>query len=158
MNKKKILVVYFSHSGNTEKIAKAISKEIEGDIMKIIPKKPYPSDYNACVLQAKKEESKKTRPDIMDNTKALADYDTIYLGYPCWWGTAPMPVFTYLEQHDFTEKVIYPFTTHGGSGFARSISDIKESAHGADVKDGFSIHDNHINTCLDELRIWLTKH
>ena len=125
---KKILVAYFSHTGenygvgvikkgNTAILAEAIAKEKDAALFEIKEVKPYPEGYQACVDQAKEEQVKKARPAIKETVKNLADYDVIFLGFPNWWGDMPMPVYTFLEQTgSFAGKTIIPFCTHEGSG------------------------------------------
>lgn len=153
---KKSLVVYFSYSGNTEKIANLIAQETAADTFEIVPVNAYPADYDACVDLASEEKSQKARPEIKDTVSNLDTYDTIYLGYPCWWGTAPMITFTFLESYDMRGKTIIPFTTHGGSGFGSSVNDIKTVASGAEVsEDGLSIRDSEVDNSRDTISSWI---
>lgn len=153
---KKALVVYFSYSGNTEVIANTIISETQADAYEIIPVTAYPTDYDSRVDLASEEKAQNARPDFQNKLESLEAYDTIYLGYPCWWGTAPMITFTFLEHYNFTDKTIIPFTTHGGSGFGSSISDIKTTVPDANViADGLSIRDTEVESSEQAVKNWL---
>ncbi len=152
----KSLVVYFSYSGNTEKVAQLIAQGTSSDIFEIVPEKAYPEDYDECVDLASEEKAANARPAIKNDVENIDQYDTIYVGYPCWWGTSPMVIFTFLESHDFSGKTIIPFTTHGGSGFGSSISDISNVVKGATVnEDGLSIQDTNVDNCEGIVSDWL---
>lgn len=153
---KKSLVVYFSYSGNTEKIANLIAQEIDADTFEIVPVHAYPSDYDECVDLASDEKSQNARPQFEGSVSNMDTYDTIYLGYPCWWGTAPMITFTFLESYDMSGKTIIPFTTHGGSGFGSSVNDIRASASEAVISEnGLSIRDSEVDSSTDTVSSWI---
>lgn len=118
---KKILVVYFSHSGNTKVIANQIKDLTDGDIFEILPTKAYPSDYQACVDQAKKEINANYKPALKTKLKSISSYDIIFVGSRRWATMAP-PVATFLSSYDFTGKTIVPFMTHEGSRMGRYAS------------------------------------
>lgn len=136
----KILVAYFSHTGRTKALAQQIQSRTGGDIHQIIPSKPYPENYRQSTNLAKKEQIENARPAISGSVANMASYDVIFLGYPCWWGTMPMALFTFLESYNFSGKTIIPFTTHGGSGWARGPADIAKLAPNAILKEGFALH------------------
>lgn len=104
--------------GNTEKIADMIAEITGADLFKIEQKVPYAADYNTCIEEAKKDLQTKARPELVNMPENLDRYDEIYLGYPNYWGTMPMAVYTFLESFDFTGKKIHPFCTHEGSGLS----------------------------------------
>ena len=126
--------------GNTEKAAKMIADMTGADLFKIEQKIPYAADYNTCIAQAKEDQ-----------------YDEIYLGYPNYWGTMPMAVYTFLESYDFTGKKIHPFCTHEGSGLSNTESDIKKSAKGAVIEKGIAIHGSSVDQAKDVLERWIQK-
>lgn len=102
--------------GNTE-VAAGIIKELTGaDLFKLEQLKPYARDYNECIAQAQADQRQNARPDLKSFPETLDEYDVIYLGYPNYWSTMPMAVFTFLEHFDFSGKTIKPFCTHEGSG------------------------------------------
>jgi flavodoxin len=113
---KKILVAYFSHSGNTREIANQIHKSADGDIFEIQSVNPYPHDYDAVVEQAKQELKSGHKPALKTKMENIKSYDLGFIGYPIWWGTFPAPVKTFLSEYDFSGKTIVPFCTHEGSG------------------------------------------
>lgn len=126
--------------GNTE-IAAGIMKELTGaDIFKIEQAKPYSKGYNDCIEEARADQQRDARPELSAYPDSLEIYDVIYLGFPNYWSTMPMAVFTFLEHFDFTGKTIKPFCTHEGSGMGSSIADIKRLCPGAKVEKGLAIH------------------
>ncbi len=141
--------------GNTEKVAKMIAEITGADLFKIEQKVPYAVDYNTCVEQAKKDLQTKARPELVHIPENLDQYDEIYLGYPNYWGTMPMAVYTFLEMFDFTGKKIYPFCTHEGSGLSSTENDIKSTAMGAEVYKGLSIYGNRVDDARNIVERWL---
>ena len=125
---------------------------------KINPETDYPTNYQEMVTLAQNEKSSNARPSIKDPLTDISNYDTILLGYPIWHGDLPNIVMTQLEMLDFEGKTIYPFNTHEGSGLGRSISDIKNSAPKADVKDGFALRgtDARKEDSHESIRNWLS--
>ena len=166
MSKK--LVVYFSHKGenyskgrivnlekgNTKIAAEIISSIIEADIFEIVADKKYPIKYDNCIEIAKKELRENSRPKLKDNID-IKEYDIIFVGYPNWWGTMPMPVWTFLEEKDFTNKKVLPFCTHEGSGLGKSESDIKKMTGGAEVLKGLAINGSEVNNSEKQIKKWL---
>ena len=147
---KKILVVYFSRTGeeynvgnitkgNTAIVAEYIAQKTGADTFEIKAAKPYPDEYEACTELAKKELESNTRPAIEKNIDNLAQYDTIFLGYPIWWGAVPRVLLTFLEANDFSGKTIIPFCTHGGSGLAGTEREIADACPNAKVLDGLAV-------------------
>ena len=126
---KKVLVAYFSRTGeqysvgnitegNTAIIAKIIAEKTNGDLFEIkVAKDNYPKGYTELTEYAKAEMNQNARPEIVGNVDNFEQYDTIFIGYPIWWGDKPMPVYTFLDSHDFKGKTIIPFCTHEGSGY-----------------------------------------
>ncbi len=134
-----VLTAYFSWSGNTKRLAQIIHRKIGGDLFEIIPEKPYPTDYNVCVDQAKLEQQKGARPRLKGRVADMARYSTIFLGYPNWWASIPMPVASFLEQYTFSGKNIIPFVSHGGGGTGKSISAIKALCPTAKILKPFAV-------------------
>ena len=125
----KTLVVYFSATGHTANVANAIAKTLNATIVEIVPAQPYVGadlDWQAKHSRASKEHADPaSRPAIQEANLALAPFDTIYLGFPIWWGEAPHIILTYIESHNFSGKKIVLFATSGGSGFGNTVADIQ---------------------------------
>jgi len=133
------LVVYFSWSGNTEEMASYLADQVDGDLLEIEPKTAYPTDYNECGDVAKIERDENARPEIANLPDSIGEYDTILVGYPIWWHTAPMIIGTFLESYDLTGKEVYPFTQSASMDteqFEQSISFVREAASDANVHNG----------------------
>jgi flavodoxin len=154
-DKNKILVAYFSHSGNTQEIARQIHESIGGDIFEIVAVDPYPRDYDAVVAQARKELDEEYRPRLKTNVKNMEAYNVVFVGHPNWWGTMPMPVATFLSGYDFSGKTIAPFCTHEGSGLGRSVADIKGLCPQSTVTDGLAVRGGGVRKAQDEVSGWL---
>lgn len=137
----KTLLVYFSWStsGNTEKMASYIQEQTNGDLFEIEPLNPYPTDYEECGDVALVERDENARPEIANLPDSIEEYDTIFIGYPIWWHTAPMIIGTFLENYDLSGVEVYPFTQSASmdrSQFENSMEFVRESAAGANVHDG----------------------
>ena len=118
-----MLILYFSHSGNTRNVAEQIHGRVGGDMIELKTVVPYPRDYNAVVEQAQREQQNDARPQIAAEIPNIEKYHTIFIGFPNWWGTIPMPFFTLLEKYDVGSRTVIPFCTHEGSRFGRSEQD-----------------------------------
>lgn len=141
--------------GNTETIAKMIAQLTGADLFKIEQKIPYAKDYRTCIAQAKKDLIDNARPEILDMPSNLDQYDEIYLGYPNYWGTMPMAVYTFLESFNFKGKIIHPFCTHEGSGLSSTIDDIRKMVDGATVAEGLSIKGSEVNEAKSIVEEWI---
>lgn len=151
------LIVYFSQTGNTQKVAELIAGNVEADIFRIEPETPYTDDYNELLDVAQSEKSANARPAIAGELANLAAYDTVFLGWPCWWGTCPMIMLSFLEQYDLSGKTIVPFTTSGGSGFGTSLSDMQAVCTDALWMDGLSVGDGSVDNAGDTVANWLIE-
>ncbi len=149
MNTKKILVAFFSRTGenyavgrieqgNTHIVAELIASATGGTLFRIEPATPYPDDYRACTEVAQREKRSKARPTLVGEI-AAEEYDVIFLGYPNWWGDLPMPVYTFLERHDWQGKVVIPFCTHEGSGLSDTENRLRTACRGASVLNGLAV-------------------
>ena len=132
--------------GNTEKAAQMLAGLTGGELYKIEQAQPYSEDYQVCIAQAKADLQKKARPEVLELPDDLDAYDEIYLGYPNYWGTMPMAVYTFLEHYDFTGKTIHPFCTHEGSGLSGTVEDIRKAAPGATVTAGLAIRGSSVDS------------
>ncbi|MDE6200711.1 MAG: flavodoxin [Clostridiales bacterium] len=126
--------------GNTEIVAEFIQKAVGGDLFEVETVKPYSQDYYECIDEAQKELRAGARPELKRYPENLEGYDIIFVGYPNWWGTMPMAMFTLLEKYDLSGKKIVPFCTNEGSGMGSSERDLKKICVGAEVAKGLAIH------------------
>ena len=169
--KPKTLVAYFSRAGNnyvggtivnlpvgnTEVIAKMIHEVTGGDLFHIEAVKPYPEDYTETTDVAKEELRARARPKLTGRVESMASYDRIILGYPNWWGTMPMPVYTFLEEYNLAGKTLVPFCTHEGSGLGHSVADIRKTCPRSTVRDGLAIRGGEVTNAKDEVARWLRE-
>ena len=154
---KKILVVYFSHTGNTREIANQIHKKVGGDIFEIQSVKPYPDDYDTVVKQAREELDSGYKPALKAKVENIDSYDVIFIGYPNWWGTFPAPVKTFLSSYDLSGKIIVPFCTNEGSGLGNSVSDIVKLCPKSKLLNGLAIRGSTVKTAQDKVSEWLRE-
>lgn len=137
---KKTLIAYFSASGETAKLAKTLADATGGDLFEIRPETAYTSaDLNWMDKKSRSTvemQDKSSRPAIAAPCSNLADYDTIFVGFPIWWYVAPTIINTFLESSDFSGKKIVLFATSGGSGFGKTVANLKDSAPGATIVEG----------------------
>ncbi|MCI6993386.1 flavodoxin [uncultured Methanobrevibacter sp.] len=143
--------------GNTEVITDYIQEFTGADLFKVEPKVPYPESYMECTEVAKKERKDDARPEIKESVGDISSYDTIYIGFPNWWGTLPMPMWTQLEQLDFSGKTVKPFVTHEGSGFGRSLKDLDDLCKGAEIMNGLSIPGANVYNSKDTVKLWVDE-
>lgn len=171
MENKKILVAYFSRTGenygvgniskgNTHIIADMIAADTGGETFEIKPVKAYPDEYQACVDVARAEKDTDSRPEIQEDIR-IEDYDIIFLGYPNWWGDMPMPVYTFMERHAWSGKTVIPFCTHEGSGLSGTEDKIRQTCKGATVKSGLAVRGSTAQNSQQEAKksveSWLKK-
>ena len=159
IDQSKMLIIYFTRTGNTEIFSDYIKELSNITSYKIVPTTPYPQDYNQMLTIAREEQSNGARPEIQNPLTDISKYDNILLGYPIWYSHIPNIVITQLEKLDFTNKNIYPFNTHGGSGVGSSLNDIKQYAKGANVKNGFPITGDSVRNnkedSIEKIEDWL---
>lgn len=154
MSNKKVLIAYYSYSGNTKRVAEKIQQLTNGDIFEIVPKKAYPNNYNDVVNLAKDEKQKDIKPELTDNGN-VKDYDIIFIGTPVWWYTMASPVKTFISNNDFSGKTIVPFCTHGGGGASSTYIDMQKLATGAKVTEGYTSYENSAKD--SEIADWINK-
>ena len=154
---KKILVAYFSHTGNTREIANQIHQKVGGDIFEIQSVDPYPGDHDTVVKQAKAELNSGYKPALKAKVENIGSYDVIFIGYPNWWGTFPAPVKTFLSSYDLSRKTIVPFCTHGGSGLGGSVTDIEKLCPKSTLLEGIAILGKDAKAANDKVTQWLQK-
>lgn len=165
----KILIVYFSlkgetiapgmkivklDKGNTAVAAEFIRDAVGGDLFEIETVKTYLEDHMKMIYEAKEELEKGIRPELKQYPDNLGEYDTVFLGYPNWWNTLPMPVVAFLEHYDWKGKHIVPFCTSEGSGLGNSVSVLKEICSGATVADGGAFIGSQVRDCGSRIAAW----
>jgi len=155
--KKKILIAYFSQSGNTKVIAEQIKKHTGGDLFRIETEQTYPSDYRELTEFAQKELKSGIHPKLRTTVKDFDQYDVIYLGSPNWWNTVAPAVMTFLESYDFSGKTIVPFMTHEGSRMGIGEADIRKLATGAKVLKGLPVKGRSVARAESTVKEWVRK-
>lgn len=152
-----MLIFYFSHSGNTRKVAEHIHSRVGGDIIEVKTVAPYPRDYDTVVEQAEREQKSNARPQISTEIPNLDAYRTVFIGFPNWWSGMPMPFFTLLEKYDLGDKTIVPFCTHGGGRFGHSLHDLKKLCPHARILEGFEVSGSRASRAQNDVDTWLRK-
>lgn len=141
--------------GNMQYMAMTIQEAVGGELFRIETTEQYPLEHSALVDKAKLEQNKDVRPELATHIDNLNQYDTIFLGYPNWWGDMPQPLYTFLEEYDFSGKTIIPFNSHGGSGFSNTIKEIKKLQPDATVSnEGLSISRNDVSGSAQKIIDW----
>lgn len=142
--------------GNTQYVAYVIQENTGADIFRIEPETPYPTDHDTLVDLAAEEQDENARPAIAGQIENLDQYDTVFIGYPNWWGDMPMILYSFFDNYDFSGKTIIPFNTHGGSGFSNTIRTIAEMEPEATVnEDGFTVSRNNVQEAESDILNWL---
>ena len=150
------IVVYFSWSGNTQAVAQEIQRQTGADIFEITPQTPYTDDYDTLVDLAQQEQREDARPAISGSVD-LSGYDTVYLGYPNWWGDMPMILYTFLDTYDLSGKTVAPFVTSGGSGFSNTLDTIAQLKPNASVTQGLALGSSQADDCSNDVADWLSE-
>ena len=147
--------MHYIEIGNTEVAVQMIKEIIGADVFKIEMKTPYAKEYMTCINEAKTDLQKKARPQLMTIPNSIDGYDTVILGYPNYWGTMPMAVFTFLEAFDFSGKTILPLCTNEGSGMGVSERDIRKACPGAVLKPGLPLNGSRVSSAKPQIEKWL---
>lgn len=141
--------------GNTEYMAYAIQEAVDGDLFRIETVQQYPLEHEPLVEMADEEQNSNARPELLNRVENMEQYDTIFLGYPNWWGDMPMPLYTFLEEYDLSGKTIIPFSSHGGSGFSRTESTIAQMQPNASVSEnGLTVSRNDVADSYEDVFQW----
>ena len=149
------LIAYFSWSGNTAQMAQMIADETGGTLFEIQPATPYTEDYDTLLDVAQQEQAENARPALAAQVEDWDSYDVVFVGYPDWWGDAPMLIYSFLEAYDWQGKTLIPFCTSGGSGFGRSLDQLADSAPGAEILEGLHINGDSVADAADEVASWI---
>ncbi len=153
----RMLIAFFSWSGNTRGVAQEIQRQTGADLFEITLVHPYSSSYNTVLMEAQEDQHAQARPEIADPPADIDDYDVILLGYPNWWASIPMPIASFLEMHDLSGKTIVPFCSHGGGRFGQSLTAIAKLAPDAFIGEGLSVHYSGGSSLPDDVSAWLYK-
>ena len=148
----KPLIVYYSYSGITRRLAEDIALITDGNLRELKPQKPYSFSYNTAVKEARAEIEKGCCPPLLKGAEPIDDTDVIFVGSPNWLKTFAPPVLSFLRSVDLSGKTIIPFCTHGGGGFGRMIEDYKRECKNSIIKDGIALRGDY---SFDELEKWL---
>ena len=156
----KILIAYFSRTGTTREVAKQIRETVGGDLFELRTVHRYPAEYRATTEQAKRELNEGFRPQLTTRVEAMESYDTVFIGYPNWWGTLPMAFFSFLEHYPLDGKTVIPFCTHEGSRFGRSLDDLRANCGSARILDGLALRGGGVervagDSAQREIAAWL---
>lgn len=145
--------------GHVSQMAGWIQEETSGDLFSIKVPDPYSSDYDECLDRAADEKAANARPALSGSVSNMADYDVVFLGYPDWWSTCPMAVFSFLDSYDFSGKTVIPFCAHGTSGLGSSVRDIKAALPGVTVLDAVGVQrpgmDTPLSSAESTVKNWL---
>lgn len=152
-----VLVTYFSRSGNTRVIAGQIHRALDTALFEILPATPYPDDYEQTVDQARRERDSGYKPALKDKVPNLAQYTTIFLGFPIWGETAPPIIRSFLSAHELKGKTLIPFITHGGYGLGNSLSVIATHAPGIRLLEGLTMQADQERQTLTNVTRWLNQ-
>jgi flavodoxin len=155
--KGKILIAYFSRSGNTRTVAEQIHKTVGGDLFEIKTATPYPESYNAVLEQGKRELDANIRPPLANVVSNMASYDIVFIGYPIWFGTTPPPIVSFLTVYDFSGKTVIPFCTSGSSSGDVSFQKVRDLIPKSAVFEGLHLTSGNIGSAQSRVTAWLRK-
>ena len=153
----KILIAYYTRSGNTENFADQIKKLVGGDLFRIETVDEYPPSYQEVLKVSKVEIDNQYKPPIKSLVENIDQYNIVFVGTPNWYSTMAPPVATFLSMHDLSEKTVIPFATHGGGGEARCLTDITQMSSEAIVLEGLALYGSHAETANERILNWLKK-
>lgn len=153
----KVLIAYYSRSGNTLKVANLIHEAVGGILHEIVPENPYPDYYNAVVKQAKREIERDFHPPLKLRLDQVASDETLFIGTPNWWSTIAPPVAAFLSMVDVSRKTILPFCTHGGGGLGQIERDIARLCPQSTVQSSLAIYGSGGMNLKSEVSSWLRK-
>jgi len=149
------LIVYYSWSGNTRYVAEQIQYLTGADIFELKPVNPYPEDFHATAERGRRELDSGYRPPLAGRIYNLADYDVIFIGFPNWFGTLAIPLFTFLESYDLSGKIIAPFISHGRGGLQNTLTDLKALVIDSTFTEEFAVYRRE--TTQSDISQWLDR-
>ena len=148
-----LLIVYYSYSGITRRLAEDIALVTDGELRELKPQKPYSFSHNTAVKEARYEIENKHCPPLIEGAEPVGEAEVIFIGSPNWLKSFAPPVLTFLKTVDLSEKIIIPFCTHGG-GFGRMMEDYKNECNNSIIKEGLALKGDY---SFDELQNWLNN-
>ena len=151
----RVLVAFFTRSGNTRLIAGKVRRDLGADLFEIQPSEPYPEDYEATVAQAEREKQAGHEPPLKESVAEIGAYNAVYLGFPIWGSTAPTVIKSFLSKHDLTGKELVPLITHGGYGAGDSLAVLRRLAPKANLRRPFVVRMDQERAILREVSSWL---
>lgn len=175
---KKILIAYFTWAenaadtseydaiasasvqfpGNVAQMAAWIQQEVGGELFSIRVEEPYPADYDECLDRAADEKAENARPKLVEKVSDLSEYDVVFLGYPNWWYSAPMAVFSFLEENDLSGKKVVLFCSHGTGGLASSVKDISSAFPESQIEGNvLGVYRDDISQSQETIQNWLEE-
>ena len=155
LGRHRVLVAYFSCSGNTEVLAQVIASETGGRLFRIVPAVPYSDVYEETVSRFRYERENHIRPAVASKVEDMEQYDVVFVGYPNWGGDIPPAVQSFLTQYDLSGKTLVPFCTHGGGGLGRSLDTLKTLCPDSIIRKGFEVNGRRVVQCGDDVNQWL---
>ena len=150
-----VLIAYFSWSGNTKQLAEMIQEQMGGELFEIEPETPYTDDINELSGISLQEQRDNIRPALSSAAPDISQYDVIFVGFPNWWNNMPMPVFTFLEEYNFSGKTVIPFTTYGNGVWGKSVDSIRATLPDVTILDGLAIQEHELQDASSEVSEWL---
>jgi flavodoxin len=154
---RKVLVAFFTRTGNTRLIATQIASAVGAPLFQIVPAEAYPEDYKAQVAQAERERESGYKPPLLNQATNISQYGTVFLGFPVWGTTAPSIIRSFLSRHDLSGKTLVPFITHGGYGPGTSLDVIASHANGATLGQEFVKQCDQERETLEQVTQWLEE-
>lgn len=144
--------------GNVAQLASWIEEETGGERFSIQVTEPYSADWDECLSRANEEKSDNIHPELTGKVDNLADYDVVFLGFPNWWYSCPMAIFSFLDTHDLSDKQVYLFCSHGSGGLAQSVRDITAALPDSNIAENvFHVYEDETGDSKDELLEWLAE-
>lgn len=157
MNEGKILLAYYSFSGNTKSVAEIIKEKLDCDVFEIETFKDYPANYNDLVKLAKQEQENNINPELKQHVENISEYDVIYLGTPVWWYTMSNPMKTFMLENDMSGKIVKPFCTHGGGGSSTTFVDMKNLAPKSIFLTGLTVYERGSGSINADIENWINQ-
>lgn len=144
--------------GNAAKIADWIQQEVGGDLFSIVVTEPYSSDYDECLDRAADEKADNARPELANHVEGMEDYDVVFIGFPNWWYTLPMPVLSFVDEYDFSGKTVVPFCTHGTGGLSGTIRDLTAALpDDVTILDAIGVYRPDVDSSRPAVQDWIKK-